>query len=160
MAELLDVGGDADGGGEGPLVHFVDWPSAWDQRVAVGSGLICRLLPLRSDSRGYTGPPSLANKEGVKESFERRVAEKMAQQRDEVSGAAARPHSRRSAEGGRGSSFSSCEFLLVSLWVDQSLPKASGSRIQAESDENESGGERTDRGARPCERAAERLAVG
>ena len=89
MAELLDVGGDADGGGEGPLIHFVDWPSAWDQRVAVGSGLFCRLLPLRSASRGYTGPPSLASKEGVKESFERRVAEKMAQQRDKVSGTAA-----------------------------------------------------------------------
>ena len=86
MAELLDVGGDDESDREGPLIRFVDWPSAWDQRVAVGSGLFCRLLPLRSASRGYTGPPSLASKEGVKESFERRVAEKMAQQRDEVSG--------------------------------------------------------------------------
>ena len=85
MAELLDVGGD-ESDRKGPLIHFVDWPSAWDQRVAVGSGLFCRLLPLRSASRGYTGPPSLASKEGVKESFERRVADKMAQQRDEVSG--------------------------------------------------------------------------
>lgn len=97
MAELLNVDGGS-GDRDGPLIHFVDWPSQWDQRVAVGSGLFCRLLPLRSASRGYTGPASLANKEGVKESFERRVAEKMAQQRDEVSGAAAGPQSRRSAE--------------------------------------------------------------
>jgi len=89
VAELLDVGGD-ESDREGPLLHFVDWPSAWDQRVAVGSGLFCRLLPLRSASRGYTGPPSLASKEGAKESFERRVAEMMAQQRDEVSGATGR----------------------------------------------------------------------
>ena len=99
MAELLDVSGD-ESDREGPLIHFVDWPSQWDQRVAVGRGLICRLLPLRSASRGYTGPPSLANKEGVKESFERRVAEKMAQQRDEVSQRrTAGPHSRRERRG-------------------------------------------------------------
>jgi len=114
VAELLDVGGD-EGDCEGPLLHFVDWPPVWDQRVAVTSG---RLLPLRSASRGYTGPPSLASKEGVKESFERRVAEKMAQQRDEVSGGgrASQPsRAQGQLRAGGGGPFSSSEFFLVSL---------------------------------------------
>jgi hypothetical protein len=111
VAELLEVSGD-ESDRESPLVHFIDWPPVWDQRVAVISG---RLRPLRSASRGYTGPPSLANKEGVKESFERRVAEKMAQQYDEVSGAAA-GSAREGAAERRGEDAHSAHLsLFVSL---------------------------------------------
>ena len=83
VAELLDVGGGS------ALVHFVDWPSTWDQRVKTDSG---RLQPLCSFSRCYTGPPSLANKPLTKYNFQKRVSEQQAQQAAKVT-ACSRPHS-------------------------------------------------------------------